>query len=878
MPIDRERILQSAQKYVDRKRYDKAIEEYHRIVQDDPNDARTWLKIGDLQSRMQAYADAVATYDRVGQYYSAQGFALKAIAVYKQIREIIRKHAPDLAARYRHVAPKLAEIYTQLGLTSDALAAYDEVATSLQREGRDREAIAVFQTMVALDRTNPLPHLRFAEACCRVQAVDEAIEAFWTAAELLLRLERRDDALKVVERIMHFRQDPRFARVAAELYLARGQREDGLAALAKLQICFQADPKNLDTLSLLAQAFTIIGQADKAIEVYKEMARLARDQGKEDLFADLLRHLLSVAPDDEQVRALHEQARPVSEPAPDTAVDLDEEVELLDDEVDDLEDEETIAPPEVAAASSRSPLRSGPDVVVVEPEYEAAEPLDEAPEPLDLQLRKALSDAESFRRLRLYPKAIEALQNALAQSPRSREARERLRQVLREAGDHAGALEETLTLAAQAHQEGDDQHAEALLYEVLELEPEHPAALALLERVSGAEYLDAEEDIEPESVAPEAPLPSYDLEEMRPSRAMARPSDRTDPTLLDDPFELNAPSEHAALPSFPLSSEDDLLVGSSEVPTGRPPMPSELAPPSTVSASVAPYSEQAPLASTPRTPAPPTGRDGVEEALEEAEFFASRGLYDDARAILNDQLRRSPRHPLVLEKLREVDEARAENTTSGTIERSQLGQNEPEDAVFDIAASLEALDELPAGRSAVGSFASIDEEVDVDQVFAKFKEGVRAQVEESDSATHYDLGVAYKEMGLLADAIHEFEIAAKDRARECMCYAMIGLIRLENNELDLAAAMYKRALNARDKTVDQEMSLYYDLGNVCEMKRQLQEALYYFQRIARRDPGYRDVKERIAALQPKRAPQPAARAVNDDDEFERAFGELFNNK
>ena len=119
---------------------------------------------------MEAYAEAIATYDRVGQFYSAQGFALKAIAVYKQIRELIRKHVPQLEDRYGHIVPKLATIYTQLGLTSDALAAYDEVATRLQRGGRDREAIDVFRRMVELDPSNPLPHLRLAEACCRVQS------------------------------------------------------------------------------------------------------------------------------------------------------------------------------------------------------------------------------------------------------------------------------------------------------------------------------------------------------------------------------------------------------------------------------------------------------------------------------------------------------------------------------------------------------------------------------------------------------------------------------------------------------------------------------------------------------------------------------------
>src|SRR6476620_9565825 len=151
LSIEREKILQAAQKYIEKKKYDRAIVEYQRIVQEDPNDARTLLKIGDLQARLSAYPEAIATYDRVGQYYSAQGFALKAIAVYKQIRELIKKHAPQLADRYGHIVPKLAEIYTHLGLTSDALAAYDEVASRLQKNARDRDAIEIFRKMVELD-------------------------------------------------------------------------------------------------------------------------------------------------------------------------------------------------------------------------------------------------------------------------------------------------------------------------------------------------------------------------------------------------------------------------------------------------------------------------------------------------------------------------------------------------------------------------------------------------------------------------------------------------------------------------------------------------------------------------------------------------------
>jgi tetratricopeptide (TPR) repeat protein len=111
---------------------------------------------------------------------------------------------------------------------------------------------------------------------------------------------------------------------------------------------------------------------------------------------------------------------------------------------------------------------------------------------------------------------------------------------------------------------------------------------------------------------------------------------------------------------------------------------------------------------------------------------------------------------------------------------------------------------------------------------------------------------------------------------------MVGMIQLELGQLDEAAESYIAALGAPQKTIDQEMSLYYDLGNVYEMKGSSPEALYYFQKIARRDPGYRDVRDRIDALEPRR-PQPqqgvaGMRQIQSDDELEAAFDDLFESK
>jgi len=902
LSIEREKILQAAQKYIEKKKYDRAIVEYQRIVQEDPNDARTLLKIGDLQARLSAYPEAIATYDRVGQFYAAQGFALKAIAVYKQIRELIKKHAPDLADRYGHIVPKLADIYTQLGLTSDALAAWDEVATRLQRAGRDRDAIEVFRKMVELDAGNPLPHLRLAEACCRVQSLDEAIESFWTAAELLLNLDRADDALKVVERILHFRQDARFARVAAELYLGRATREDGMQALAKLQICFQADPKDLETLGLLAQAFTQIGQEAKAVEVYKEMARLAREQNKTDLYSQLLGHLRQVAPSDDQVAAFDSvMPAALSQRPPESSHSSisDSDVELLEDS----QNFDVAASPQVKLPEPRPRMVSAPDVVVVDDQQEVAEELND-PSSFDARghARKAIVDAESFRKLRLYPKAIEALHIALEIDPRSLEIREKLRELLLEARETEAAQQETINVAQLYFEAGNSAQAETLLAQVLEVDPENHDALLLWEQLAASSSPYTEEvddgrtrvrsahdmrpDSQPDGFDPNEPLPSYDLEEASVEQAMhsepGRSSGKRSLSAMDDPFGGPGAADEP-LPSFPLSSQaDDELGIGGETTTDITELAQYEDEDDEQEISIVEDFIPPPAPAAAAAPAE-VSYEGLEDVLDEAEFFAARGLYDDAKNILLEQLGRTPNHKLVLERLSEIDAMLASSGESQTKERSQLSDHGTSQG-YGVEQSLEALDALEAAPESFSTegarqMLSSTQDIDVDQVFEKFKAGVKAQVADNDSATHYDLGVAYKEMGLLPDAVGEFETAGRDAARECMCFAMIGMIYLEQNQLDRAAEAYVRALSATQKTVEQEMSLYYDLGNVYEMKGKNQDALYYFQKIARRDPGYRGVSDRIQALLPAPAPTPhsSARAANDD-EFDRVFDDLFESK
>jgi tetratricopeptide (TPR) repeat protein len=282
------------------------------------------------------------------------------------------------------------------------------------------------------------------------------------------------------------------------------------------------------------------------------------------------------------------------------------------------------------------------------------------------------------------------------------------------------------------------------------------------------------------------------------------------------------------------------------------------------------------------------GGDSIEDAMEEVDFFASRGLFEDARAILEEQLARSPKNRLLLDRLDELNEAESAAQPVGEAPADEpgaehAGSHEPlpvsthaGQQAFDedlLDASLDALDAFEPTQEAQHHFQQDDEQVDVEAVFAKFKEGVKKQVDDSDSATHYDLGVAYKEMGLLPDAIHEFEVAARDPARACVCHSMVAMIEIERNKPDAAIRAFQRALAADQRTPDQEVSLWYELGALFEGKRSNAEALGYFRKVQARDPNYRDVAEKIRLLEPP-APKNPGRQINNDEDFDLVFDDI----
>ena len=113
---------------------------------------------------------------------------------------------------------------------------------------------------------------------------------------------------------------------------------------------------------------------------------------------------------------------------------------------------------------------------------------------------------------------------------------------------------------------------------------------------------------------------------------------------------------------------------------------------------------------------------------------------------------------------------------------------------------------------------------------------------------HYDLGIAYKEMGLIDKALAEFELAMENPSMQVPAGLMIGSCYKDKGLFSKATVELKKLLHQEGLSQEQELEIFYALGDVYESMNDAEEALYYYERIHKKAPQYRDVSEKISKL------------------------------
>jgi len=214
--------------------------------------------------------------------------------------------------------------------------------------------------------------------------------------------------------------------------------------------------------------------------------------------------------------------------------------------------------------------------------------------------------------------------------------------------------------------------------------------------------------------------------------------------------------------------------------------------------------------------------------LEEAEFYLQQGLYAEAEKLCKAILAYEPDCEECQQKLAEIESMLNQEQTQPAAEKAPV-ENLFGDIDFDFGA----------------------EETDASGNSEKkvFKTDVDEQIAADDMESHYNLGIAYREMGLLDDAISEFEKAEKEPSRYVDCQTLKGLSYSDKGDYENAEQMFKQALESSHLEDIQRLNLGYELGLLYERADRAHDALASYQDVFSQDSNYRDVKDKIQELQ-----------------------------
>ena len=235
----------------------------------------------------------------------------------------------------------------------------------------------------------------------------------------------------------------------------------------------------------------------------------------------------------------------------------------------------------------------------------------------------------------------------------------------------------------------------------------------------------------------------------------------------------------------------------------------------------------------------PRNDSNVEDDLDEADFYSSQHMYVEAMDVLRNR-RRATRSTVDRGKLREAEASRWRGDRGAAEVAPEI---EHEFSSSTDAIDLDEIEEVDADE-----FEEVHSEIAPSPI-KKRGPSVTLQrpVDEGDADTHYDLGLAYKEMGLHDEAIKAFEKTLRAPGREVQCRVMIGMCQREMGNPSEAIHQFKAGLHAEPNERERQ-SIYYEIGNTYESLGDEAEALYFFDMVIKRDPSFADASNRAEQL------------------------------
>ncbi len=861
------------------------------------------MALGDLYARQGLVAEAKQTLGLVIDEYVKRNRIKEAGDVLRRMAEV---DPTDMKVRIR-----LAELYAREGNQEKAAGEYVAIAEELVKKGHLAEALQLIEKALRSGPRSP----RLLAAAARIHLVQKdyarAIELLEEArraapadrevslllAQACLGSKRPDDARRVLEGLLERDPSDQEARLQlGQVYLAEGRYDEAYEQLqpavdklverrqidrgaALLQQIVQRNPSHIRSLGKLVELYRQSRNDMLVAQTYSQMVEAYLAGGGLDQAASILEMLVQLEPHNEQHRSKLRWLREQQGVSGGFEVDLDKMPPAP---------LPPVAPPP-ARAGRAGGLELSPPLSADDQEF----------------IGEHLAEGRVFRKYGLGDKARDQFEAVLGRFPDNLEALQELVDLHREKGESEAAAQRLRVMAEVQRLKGDPEKGARLDAEADSLGG--PAAPAMPAAPVPAPAAALAPKPAPAPVPKPAPVPTP-----APAPAPRAASPRVPPAtdlgveisvdeaaheeLLDEELLEPAPPEpepEAAFEESDLAPAGDIssqFIDEEELPAADAGF--DLGEPASAPAPVmtAGLVAQAAPAAAPVAGVPPDLR----RALDEIESYVSMGFVEDAKGVLDEVGGRFAGHPALVGRLAELGleveapsptvagddlvlaEAPGEAPSLPTAEEPlQLGSDfleftptTPSPAVeapaaappggdgtdgFDLASELgDLFGAQPAVAAEAPAAAGTDlGDASLVDIFREFQKGVDKQLGKEDYETRYNLGIAYKEMGLVDEAIAEFQLAAKDEGRLLECASMLGICFVEKGMPKLAVKWFEKGLSAPGRTDDEYKGIRYDLGDALEQSDAFDEGLAFFEEVYGQDASFRDVAERIERLRQK---------------------------
>jgi tetratricopeptide (TPR) repeat protein len=262
----KEKSRAAAERYLQQNKLPNAITEYEKILAVEPRDLAILNQVGDIYARLGQNEKAIERFRVVAESYATDGFNLKSIAMYKKITKL---DPNGLAAM-----EKLAELYRKQGLVSDARSMLLQAAEAYTRRNQSKETLRLLKQLVLFDPENVQVISRTADLMIQGQQKNDAKEMLSQTASTLVERHALEPAQKILDKLIALdRSNLRAQELRAQVTLELGNAEKA----AELYEAIPDLDSRIDGLRNLLAALLRLGKLDNAYPVARKLVAVHHD-------------------------------------------------------------------------------------------------------------------------------------------------------------------------------------------------------------------------------------------------------------------------------------------------------------------------------------------------------------------------------------------------------------------------------------------------------------------------------------------------------------------------------------------------------------------------------------------------------------------------